>query len=146
MRIVTIKEDHKKAAANILNSGYISPKEFGQFLNQRIKLKEGFVAVINQRVVGVLLYARDYSHYANYITDIIVGKDYRRKGVATKLLEKFIQVSRKEQPKKQEYALSSTHVDNKASIKMHLSFGFEELGRVKKLHYGKDEIIFGYKL
>ena len=76
----------------------------------------------------------------------MVAKKHRRKGIAKILLDKYIEVTKKEQPKKQKYALSSTDVTNIPSIKLHLNYGFEKLGRIKELHYGKDEIIFGYKL
>lgn len=93
-----------------------------------------------------MIYLKDYSHYANYLTDFAVSKKHRRKGIGLKLIKKFIEISKKEQPKKQPYALSSTDVNNIASINLHLKAGFVELGRIKKLHYGKDEIFFCYKL
>ena len=62
------------------------------------------------------------------------------------MLEKYVIISKKEQPLKQPYALSSTTANNTASITMHFSFGFVVLGTIKKLHYGKDELIFGYEL
>ena len=81
-----------------------------------------------------------------FIEDLAVSKEYRGQGFAKALLQKFIEISRKEQSKKQPYCLSSTDVTNKASIKLHLRVGFKKLGVIKELHYGKDEIIFGYKL
>jgi len=114
-------------------------------LKINIKRKEVLVAV-DKEVMGILNYARDYSHYANYVEDIAVSKKHRRKGVSKALMKKFIQISKKETPKKQKYALSSTEVNNKASIKMHLKFGFKKIGTLKGLHYGTDEAFFAYKL
>ena len=62
------------------------------------------------------------------------------------LLKKYVKISKAETPKKQSYALSSTNIDNQISIKMHLKFGFEKMGILKKLHYGRDEIFFRYNL
>ena len=59
-------------------------------------------------------------------------------GYSKYLLTKYIEIS-KEQKKKNKITLSSTHLDNKASQKMHLGFGFEEIGVLRGLHYGTDE-------
>jgi len=123
-----------------------SIKEAKLFLKSKMKSKECFIVVEGSEVLGVMAYIKDYSHYANFLSDITVSRKHRGKGVAKELLKKFIEMSRKEQPKKQPFALSSTVITNKKSIKMHLNFGFKEIGRIKKLHYGKDEIFFGYKI
>jgi len=147
MQVVLASSKHLSLATNVLLEGYFANhREARKTLVQKIKNKECIVAVKNGEVAGVLNYARNYSHYANYVEDIIVAKAHRRTGVATALFEKYVAVSRKEQSRKQPYALSSTAVVNTASIALHASFGFVVLGTVKKLHYGKDEIIFGYKL
>ncbi len=136
-----------KEAARILQETYFnSLAQAEAYLIDKSKTKECFVAIEKGKVMGVLAYSRDYPHYANYISDIAVHEDHRRKSVATELIRKFIKISRKEQPQKQKYALSSTDQTNKASIKMHLKLGFKKIGRIKGLHYGKDEIIFGYRL
>ena len=95
--------------------------------------------------MGFFTYLAQYSHHANYLADIAIAKNHRRKGYAKELLQKFIEISRKQRTGNA-IALSSTHVDNKASQKMHLSFDFKEIGRIKGLHYGKDEIFYGYDL
>ena len=147
MRTILAKKEHIHPAATILHASHFETlHEAKTWLREKIKNKEFFVVVDGKEVLGLLLYERDYSHYANYISDIVVAKKHRRKGVAHALLEKYIAVSKKETPKKQRYALSSTTGTNKISIKMHLSFGFKELGRVEKLHYGKEEVFFGYRL
>ncbi|MBS3111727.1 GNAT family N-acetyltransferase [Candidatus Woesearchaeota archaeon] len=96
-------------------------------LNKKIKRKNSLVVLDGNNVVGVLIYARDYSHYANYTEDLVVSKKHRRKGIAKALLKKYIEISRKETPKKQKYALSSTVVSNKASISLHKNIGFKEI-------------------
>lgn len=147
IKIVDMQRIHVVAAAKILFEVYYSSIDSAKKrLLQKIKTKESFVALDNNVVLGVLAYARDYSHYANYAEDIVVSKKHRKKGIAQKLLEKYIEVSRKETPKKQRYALSSTDITNKASINLHKKVGFREIGRLKGLHYGKNEIFFAYKL
>ena len=147
MKVVRIGKRHIDAAAKILFDAYYSSLARAKTdVRSWTERNQSFVAVENGKVVGVLMYTRDFSHYANYIEDIAVAKVQRRKGIAKKLLQKFIDVSRKETPKKQKYALSSTETSNKVSIKMHLNFGFSEIGRMKGQHFGKDEIFFAYNL
>ena len=147
MNVIRTRPKHITSAARILFEAYYSSlAKAKKDLRTWTARKQSLVAVDGEKVVGVLMYTRDFSHYANYIEDIAVAKVHRRKGVAKKLLQKFIEVSRKETPKKQKYALSSTETSNKTSIKMHLNFGFREIGRMEGLHFGKDEIFFAYKL
>ena len=147
IRVIRIKDKHIREAAKVLAEAYnISVNNAKKDITSKKRNEKWFVAIKDNRVAGVLGYFFDYSHYANFIEDLAVSKKYRRQGVGKALLHKFIEISRKEQPKKQPYCLSSTDVTNKASIKLHLGFGFKKLGTIKKLHYGKDEIIFGYKL
>ena len=145
MRVIRTQKKHIVKAAKVLHSAYFDTIAEAK-KDLRESIKNSFVVVEGDEVMGVCTYAPDYTHYAHYLTDIVVAKKHRRKGVANLLLQKFIEVSKKEQPRKQPYAYSSTDVTNKASIKMHLGFGFKKVGIIKKLHYGKDEIFFGYKL
>lgn len=148
MKIETLqKNGHIVPTAKVLVEAYFNSfEEARNRLRFKVKTKECLVAFRDNDVVGVLVYHRDYSHYANYIEDIAVSKKHRRRGVARGLLKKFIEISKKETPRNQKYALSSTRVKNKASIGMHLKCGFKEIGRLKGLHYGEDEIFFAYLL
>ncbi len=147
IKITLTQGKHVSAAAKILFEAYYSSVSNAKSdLNKKIKTKESFVALDGGEVVGVLIYARDYSHYANYAEDIAVSKKHRGRGIAKALLKKYVEVSRKETPKKQKYALSSTDVSNRASIGLHKKAGFKEIGRLKGLHFGKDEVFFACKL
>ncbi len=147
MEIILADKRYANQAANLLLKAF-----FGSFsqakkeIEEKIKSRECYLAIKNNRIVGMFLYARNYSHYANYLEELLVQKKYRRKGIAMALLEKFVEISKKEQPKKQRYVLSSTNKNNKASINMHLKFGFKKSGIVHNLHYGNDEMFFVYKL
>lgn len=147
MDVVPCTKTYLEKSATVLENAYFSSFEEAQlFLAEKIAEQTCYVCVENEDVMGLFVYWRDYSHYANYLTDIVVAERHRRKGVATALLDAYVELCRKEQPKKQPYALSSTDVTNEASIAMHTTFGFEHLGTIKNLHYGKDELFFGYKL
>ena len=147
MKVVRCTTKFLEDAAKILVTAYFgSLKEANKYLLEKIKSGECYVATQGNEVLGFFCYEKDYSHHANFLSDIVVAQKYRRKGVAKQLILKFIEVSRKETPHKQKYVLSSTDVTNIASIKMHLKIGFEKLGKIKRIHYGKDEIFFGYAL
>ncbi len=147
MKVIRANKTHAKYLAEILVEAYFDSKKLAlKHVREKINDMSCFVAVERGVVLGLFTYLRDFSHYSNYLEDIAVKKSFRRKGVAKILLQKFIKISRKEQPRKQKYVLSSTDITNKISIKMHLNFGFKKLGLIKGLHYGKDEIIFGYSL
>jgi len=147
IKIALTQRKHIATAAKILFEAYYSSVNSARnHINKKINAKESFVALDDNEVAGVLIYARGYSHYANYAEDLAVSKKHRGKGIAKALLKKYIDISRNETPKKQMYALSSTDVSNKASIILHKKAGFKEIGKLKKLHYGKDEVFFAYKL
>jgi ribosomal protein S18 acetylase RimI-like enzyme len=147
MKAIIAKKEHVNKIAKVLKDAYFkSLSEARARAKEKIENKECIIVAGKKDVQGVLMYARDFSHYANYIEDLAVSKKHRRKGIASTLLARFLEISKKEQPKKQKYVLSSTDVTNKASIKLHSKLGFEKIGKIKALHYGKDEIFFGYKI
>jgi|SRR3989344_5020952 len=145
IHIITKQQVHETARV-LVEGGWHSLESAKKEIRLRMLKREVFVAVNNKKIVGLFIYFRNYSHEANALEYIVVSKNHKRNGVAKQMLLKYIQISRKETPKKQKYCLSSTHVTNKVSIKMHLSFGFEKIGILKGLHYGMDEIFFGYDL
>ena len=133
--------------STLLRSRWFENDEEAQaYVTIKIRSKETIVAYDESSLVGVLIFTRNFTHEAHMAEYIVVAKEVRRGGVATSLLEEYIAICTLEQPKKQPYALSSTDVKNYASIELHKKVGFVELGRIKKLHYGRDEIFWGYKL
>src|SRR3989338_376332 len=132
--VMLTQRKHVSDAARILFGAYYrSLRDAKARLRKRIQTRESFVAVDKGKVVGVLIYARDYSHYANYAEDLAVSKTHRGKGIATALLKKYLDASRKETPTRQTYALSSTDISNTASVSLHKKVGFKEIGRLKGL-------------
>lgn len=147
MKIINLNKMYLKNTAKIMVEDYWDSieKAKNELLTKMIS-GECFIALEGNEVLGVFIYTRDYSHYANYLEDIVVAKKHQRKGVAFELLKKYILVSKKETPLKQKYALSSTNVSNISSVKMHLKFWFKKMGILKSLHYGKNELFFSYDL
>lgn len=147
IQIVLAKESQVDEVAKIFtNEHFDSFEEVKEHYLKKIKTKEAYVALLNGEIVGAFGYRRVILTMEIIFPNIVVSDDHRRKGIATALMNKFIEVSKKEQSKKQKYALSSTSVTNEASINMHLKFGFKNLGTIKELHFGEDEIFFGYDL
>lgn len=140
-------EKHINAIATILHTEwYDSVEEAQQEVTKRVSSQECVIACSDTTIVGILMYAREYSHCANYCEDLIVHKDHRRKGIGLALLKKYVEISKIETPKKQKYALSSTDVNNTASQALHKKAGFKDLGVLKQLHFGRDELFFGFDL
>ena len=147
MKIIFLTQKHLESTAQIMVEAYWDSIVKARVeLLKRIKSNECFIALDNNEILGLFIYTRDFSHYANYLEDIIVSKNHRRKGVSQELLRKYISISRAETLIKQNYALSSTTTSNKPSVAMHLKFGFKKIGVLNKLHYGKDELFFAYDL
>tara|TARA_Y100000310_G_C19965869_1_gene483286 strand:- start:55 stop:390 length:336 start_codon:yes stop_codon:yes gene_type:complete len=110
MKVVLAKEAHIIQSAEILKKAYFeSLKEAKEFLKEKLRKKECYVAVENNRVLGLFTYRRDYSHYANYLSNIVVADEHRRKGIAKEFLKKYIEISRKEQPKIQKTSPALAH-------------------------------------
>ncbi|NOZ80768.1 MAG: GNAT family N-acetyltransferase [DPANN group archaeon] len=150
MRIVRLRKVHVDAAAAVLDRTYFHDLEKARAWIRAEPSKKRplrwLVALKGDEVVGLLGYQQDYSHHANYVSDLAVKKGHRREGTGTALLRRFVEECRKEQPTKQRYCLSSTQVSNRASIRLHQESGFKEMGILKGLHYGQDEMFFGYRL
>src|SRR3989344_5414142 len=147
MKIIMANKKHRRQAQKLLDLTNAEASRTGQdFFNNKITNKVCLVALEKDKVIGTLVYIRDWSHFANFVSDIAVFKQHRRKGIARLLFQKFVQMSKREQPKNQAYAFSSTVISNKISQKMHRNLGFKFAGIFKNLHFGKDEVMFAFKL
>ena len=145
MKIEKVSQKTLIECAKILNQGYFDSEDEAA-LHLHKHPETAYCAISGNAVCGVMIYLRDYSHYSNYLSDIVVLREYRRQGIASALLEKYFEISGSEQPKKQPLVLSSTDSANIASIMLHNKCGFTEIGRLGGLHYGKDEIFFARKI
>lgn len=58
---------------------------------------EGFVAVINNKIIGTAIFFPNYSTWKGrciYLEDIVVSKEYRNKGVGKKLFDEIVKFSK----------------------------------------------------
>ena len=100
MEIVLARNNMLYEGAKLLSEEYFSSlPNAAAYLKKKITRRECFLAVDKSKVVGLLVYLRDYSHDANYVEYLLVLGSRRREGIANNLLRKYIEVSRKEQPK-----------------------------------------------
>ncbi|NQZ85131.1 MAG: GNAT family N-acetyltransferase [Nanoarchaeales archaeon] len=147
IKIEQIQNKYKNEFISSFSDGsyFDNEKEAEGHFKLYLKSKRLYLLFENENLIGFFNYFYQYSHFANYLEDISVNKNYQKKGYSKYLLSKYIEIS-KEQKTKNVIALSSTHLTNKTSQQMHKSFGFEEIGTLKKLHYGIDEIFYAYNL
>ena len=94
------------------------------------------VAIEDEEVLGFagIIVSLDDSE----ITNIVVRKDIRKKGIGTMLLEKLIEMSK--DLKKDSISLE-VNEKNYAAIKLYESLDFKALGSRKKYYNGKDDAI-----
>lgn len=79
-----------------------------------------------------------------HITNIAVKKDFRRSGIASKLLDKLIQMSRLENVNSITLEVKSINI---AAINLYLKYGFEKVGARKNYYKGtQDALIMTLKM
>jgi ribosomal protein S18 acetylase RimI-like enzyme len=105
------------------------------FLRRRIEHRRMYVAVIEGRVVGFITFETNFVGCL-YISLLLVHPDFRRRGIARKLVEMVASHSRDGR------LFSSTEEDNEVSIKMHEALGFRTSGYIENLPQPQREIIY----
>lgn len=70
-----------------------------------------------------------------HITNVAVGKDYRRRGFARALIEHFIDIAKKENL---EFMTLEVRASNEPAIALYRSFGFRDVG-IRKKYYENTE-------
>jgi L-amino acid N-acyltransferase YncA len=146
IKTIPINKKYKNEFIKTFNKSYFdTEKEAERHFKEHINKKQLFLLFVNSELTGFFNYLPKYSHNANYLLDLCIAKKFRNKSYSKHLLNKYIEISKK-QKTRNTIALSSTTKTNIASQKMHTSFGFKKIGTLKKLHYGKDEIFYAYNL
>ena len=105
------------------------------FLRRRIEHRRMYVAVIEGHVVGFITFETNFVGCL-YISLLLVHPDFRRRGIARKLVETVASHSRDGR------LFSSTEEDNEVSIKMHEALGFRTSGYIENLPQPQREIIY----
>lgn len=90
------------------------------------------VAKSNHQIVGFagIWFSVDDAH----ITNIVVHKDFRHKGIGSMLLEKLIELA-----KNKNSLTLEVNTKNEYAINLYLKYGFENLGIRKKYYKGTQD-------
>ncbi len=102
---------------------------------------DGYVAELDGKVVAGM--SLDYGTYACLVDFIIVHSDYRRQGIADKLL-KFAFKYAKERNQKIIKGFVDVK-DNKPVLRIWEKYGFEEAGELRNLYAPDDHYVYIYK-
>ena len=94
------------------------------------------VAKINQEIVGFAGIWKSVDDV--HITDIVVKKNYRQKGIGSTLLQELISLTKKMNYK--ELTLE-VNAKNDPAKKLYLKYGFKELGIRKNYYHNTEDAI-----
>jgi GNAT superfamily N-acetyltransferase len=133
---------------------FTDPRELKKYFLKKVKNKEGFVAVEDNKLVGFIGFSKEYFRIvcsrkrsfkdSDYLDWVFVHKDYRGKGIAEELIKKFEKNAKKRRVRR---IYSTTIPKNKAAIKMHKKLGFSQAGYVWNLwEEGDKELFFSKKV
>ena len=94
-----------------------------------------FVAEVEGLVIGFALYYIRYSTWKGermYLEDLLVTNEWRGKGIGKLLLAPLIDAAKK---LNMHTIIASIDATNETSLKLHKSFGFEEVAHFKEVGY-----------
>lgn len=94
------------------------------------------VAKLNAEIVGFAGIWKSVDDV--HITDIVVKKDFRKKGIGSLLLEKLISLTKELKFKELTLEVNS---NNEPAKKLYLKFGFKELGIRKRYYNNTDDAV-----
>ena len=121
----------------------ILQEEYDDFWNYNILKKEldnensqYLVVIENEDILGFagIQFILDEAD----ITNIVIKKSERNKGIGTELLNKIVEIAKKNGAKSLTLEVNE---NNKYAIKLYEKFDFEEIGRRKKYYNGIDTAI-----
>jgi ribosomal protein S18 acetylase RimI-like enzyme len=106
-----------------------------------IQAKRCLVATKDDEIIAFLVWGtlRNKIH----IQDIFVKEDYRKHGMATKLMQHAMTIAKKQGFKE---IMSDCDVSNTSAKEFHLRCGFKECGLIKKNRDGEDSYVFSMKI
>jgi GNAT superfamily N-acetyltransferase len=105
------------------------------FIKSHLERHHLIVAEAEGQVVALLAYRTDWFQ-CTFVTLVVVGEDYRRRGIARELFRAVETTSLSPR------IFSSTEETNAASIRMHAALGFSPSGHIDNLPQGTRELLF----
>lgn len=148
MRFLEIKANDKKYIDQIIN---IEKEAFGLsggvdewILKPIVRYGKVFVLVIENEVIGIAEYIRNFDGDEIFLYGFSIKKEYRKCGYGKKLLEESIEVFRKNEIKKIGLTVS---LENIEAIELYKKMGFK-MEEILKDEYGKgiDRLYFGREI
>jgi len=134
MQIVEMKIHHIDDILKVENECFSSPWTEKMFMEELSgKFSRYYVAMIDEKAVAYM--GMWFLSGEGHITNIAVGKDCRRKGVAKALLSHFIALAKEENL---EFMTLEVRASNTPAISLYESFGFSYAG-VRKNYYDNKE-------
>ncbi len=133
MEIRLAKEDDLEDCVRLNDLAF--KKDRRKLLEQYIRHRRMYVAMDENRLVGFITFDTNFIGCL-YISLLMVHPQFRRRGIARKMIEKV--ASHSENGK----LFSSTEADNEISIKMHEALGFIKSGYVDNLPQQARELIY----
>lgn len=149
IKIIQINEIHLREAHKLYN--YYIINSYANFEETEINFKTFYsnyksiidnnlpylVALDNTKVIGIayLNKFRDKSGYRfAFENTIYIKSEYIKEGIGSKLLEKLINISKKNKNIKKIVAVIGG-TDSKGSLKLHQKFGFKKSGVLKEIGF-----------
>jgi ribosomal-protein-alanine N-acetyltransferase len=103
-----------------------------QLFNEAIKdHKDFFVSIEQNKITGYIIFEKVLDE--GHITNLAVSKEYQRKGLASELINKILDLARQQKIKQ---VFLEVRESNEAARKLYLKFGFLEIGK-RKAYYNK---------
>lgn len=139
--ICKLETEDLKWVLEIENSSFKDPWTKGMF-EEEIKNGDFYVVKEGDKIIGYGGFTKAMNEAS--LVNLAISQDYRRKGIATKLLEHLIKIAKE---KKVERMFLEVRRENIGAISFYCKNGFKETG-IRKDYYGKgeDAIIMSRKL
>ena len=148
MKFLEIEAKDKKYIKQIIE---IEKEVFGLnsgmnewILKPMIRYGKVFVLVIEDEVIGIAEYMRNFDGNEIFLYGLSIKKEYRKLGYGKQLLEESIKIFRKNKIKKIGLTVS---LENKKAIKLYKKMGFK-MEEMLKDEYGKgiDRLYLGKEI
>lgn len=134
MQIVKMEHRHLPDILKVEAECFSSPWTKDMFISEFTgKFAHYFVVEEDGRAVGYMgMWALSGE---GHITNVAIGRDYRRRGFARALIQHFTDIAKKENL---EFMTLEVRASNEPAIALYKSFGFRDVG-VRKNYYDNKE-------
>lgn len=144
MKIRFMKKEDISRSTKLYYEIWPEDKGIKKYFQEKVKKKEGYVAIENKKIAGILAFTKIFFDEADYLDEVIVVKKFRNRGIASTLIKKFEENAKK---RKSRRIFSSTEPTNKISIKMHKKLDYKRAGYIDDMWKEREkQIIFSKKL